>query len=131
LENSIIKELFTGIKKFSNLVDVTKDEYLFTESAPLDYIYFIENGEIGLRKFNGENEVEFMLQNKGDIVGVDVIFSDSESGYAAIAKQDSSLYKTSVEDFKKIISQQKATSIELMKYICALISKIETKNKIY
>jgi len=69
--------------------------------------------------------MEFMTQVTGDIVGVDILFKDSVCNYSAVAKKACKLYKTSIEDFQKILSNQKGTSLELIKYLCSLIKEVE------
>ncbi len=112
----------------SDIVSLKRDEYLFKETSPLEYIYLIENGEVGLIKSNGDNNIEFMQQKEGDIVGIDIMFSGGGCEYSAITKKESSFYKTPINEFKRILNHQKSTSLELAKYLCSLLDKMENKN---
>jgi len=94
----------------------------------LEFVYFIDDGEVALLKLNKEDdEIELMKQEEGDIVGVDILFKNSLCDYSAVAKKSCKLYKTSIEKFQQILSHQKATSMELMRYLCSLLNQLESK----
>lgn len=103
-------------------------DFLFVEDAPLEHVYLIEYGEITLAKLNDDTKIELMNQIEGDIVGVDILFKDGICNYSAIANKSSKLYKTSLSDFQGILSHQKATSLELVKYLCSLITEMEKRD---
>lgn len=94
----------------------------------MEFVYFIDDGEVALLKLNKEDdEIELMKQEEGDIVGVDILFKNSLCDYSAVAKKSCKLYKTSIEKFQQILSHQKATSMELMRYLCSLLNQLESK----
>ena len=121
-------DLIEEIKSSSKSFTLNKGDYLFTENTPLEYVYFIDDGEIILLKLNkDEDEIELMEQKEGDIVGVDILFKNAVCDYSAVAKKSCKLYKTSLEKFQEILSHQKATSMELIKYLCSLLNQLESK----
>jgi CRP-like cAMP-binding protein len=102
-------------------------DYLFVEDAALEHVYLVEYGEVTLAKLKDETKIELMIQVEGDIVGVDILFKDGVCNYSAIANKSCKLFKTSLADFQAILSHQKATSLELVKYLCSLISEMEKR----
>ena len=87
----------------------------------------IDSGEITLAKLNEGVKIELMNQVEGDIVGVDILFKDGIYSYSAIANKPSTLFKVSITNFQAILSHKKATSLELVKYLCSLISEMEKR----
>ncbi|MCO6498834.1 MAG: cyclic nucleotide-binding domain-containing protein [Vicingus serpentipes] len=128
LNKSILKDLIEEIKSSSRVFTIEKGDYLFTENSPLEFVYLIDEGEVALLKLNKNNDsIELMNQQGGDIVGVDILFKNSLCDYSAVAKKSCKLYRTSLEKFQHILSHQKETSMELMRYLCSLLNQLESK----
>jgi len=116
------------MKANSDVITLEIGDYLFVENAALENVYLIEYGEVNLVKIKFESKIELLTQVEGDIVGVDILFKDGVCNYSAIASKSCKLYKMSIADFQTILSKQKATSLELVKYLCSLIVEMEKKD---
>jgi len=124
------KELVDKVKNISKRISIYKQgDFLFKEGKNQDYIYLIEQGDVSLIKKGLTNSVEIVHQNDGDLVGIDFIFNNSESGYSAIANEKTLLHQVLIDDFKVFLKENNNLSLELIQYISSLIKQIENHSK--
>lgn len=127
--NTLSIDLYNKIKSIANkAVSFTQGDLLFKEGDFNEYVYLIEKGKVALVKENLKHKVELLNQNDGEIVGIDMIFNDNNCGYSALAIQPSIAYRILISDFKDFLTTNNSSSLELMKYLSSLITKIESKN---
>lgn len=126
--NVLSLELIDKIKLIAKKgVSFAQGDVLFKEGDHKEYIYLIETGEIALIKDKQQQKVEIMSQNEGDIVGIDLIFNDRDCEYSALVIQPSVVYRVLISDFVEFLANNSASSLELMKYLSSLITKLETR----
>lgn len=126
--NVLSLELIDKIKSIAKKgISFTQGEVLFKEGDHKEYIYLIEKGEVALIKDNQQQQIEILSQNEGDIVGVDLVFNDCDCEYSALVLQPSIVYKILISDFTDFLTTNNASSLELMKYLSSLITKLETR----
>lgn len=124
------QELVDKIKNISKHISTYKQgDFLFKEGENQSYIYLIEQGDVSLVKKGLTNSVEIVHQNDGDLVGVDFIFNNSESGYSAVVNEQTLLYQVLIDDFKVFLKENNNLSLELIQYISSLIKQIENYYK--
>lgn len=124
------KELVDKVKNISKRISTYKQgDFLFREGENQNYIYLIEQGDVSLIKKGLTNSVEFVHQNDGDLVGIDFIFNNSESGYSAVANEKTLLYQVLIDDFKVFLKENNNLSLELIQYLSSLIKQIENHSK--
>ncbi|MBI2281373.1 MAG: cyclic nucleotide-binding domain-containing protein [Bacteroidetes bacterium] len=114
----------------NNGISFTKGDILFREGDHKEFIYLIEKGMVSLVKDNNDisnKKIEIMNQNDGDIVGVDLVFNDNDCEYSALVTEPSVLYKVLIADFKELLSKNSDSSLELIKYLSSLDTKLEKK----
>lgn len=120
------KELVDKVKNISKRISTYKQgEFLFREGENQNYIYLIEQGDVSLIKKGLVNSVEIVHQNAGDLVGVDFIFNNTESGYSAVVNQKSLLHQVLIDDFKVFLKENNNLSLELIQYLSSIIKQIE------
>ncbi|MGE0561864.1 MAG: Crp/Fnr family transcriptional regulator [Flavobacteriales bacterium] len=123
-------DLINRIKSLANKgsgISFAQGDLLFKEGDHKEYIYLIEKGEVALIKDHQTQKIEIMSQNKGDIVGVDLIFNDKDCEYTALVLQPSIIYKVLISDFKDLLVNNSSSSLELIKYLSSLINKLESR----
>ena len=124
-------DLIERIKSIANSgTTFTQGDVLFKEGEHKEFIYLIEKGVVSLVKDNNERnnkKIEIMNQNDGDIVGVDLVFNDKDCEYSALVTEPSILYKVLIADFKELLSKNSDSSLELIKYLSSLVTKLEKK----
>lgn len=111
-------------------ISFAQGDVLFEEGEQKEFIYLIEKGVVSLIKDNNESgnkKVEIMNQNVGDIVGVDLVFNDKDCEYSALVTEPSIMYKVLISDFKDLLSKNSDSSLELIKYLSSLVTKLEKK----
>lgn len=111
-------------------ISFSQGDVLFKEGEHKEFIYLIEKGMVSLVKDNNEisnKKVEIMNQNDGDIVGVDLVFNDKDCEYSALVTEPSVMYKVLIADFKELLSKNSDSSLELIKYLSSLVTKLEKK----
>ena len=127
LSNDLIERIKSIAKSG---ISFTQGDVLFKEGEHKEFIYLIEKGMVSLVKDNNESnnkKVEIMNQNDGDIVGVDLVFNDKDCEYSALVTEPSILYKVLIADFKELLSKNSDSSLELIKYLSSLVTKLEKK----
>ena len=128
--NRLSKDLIEKIKEIAeNISTYKKGDFLFKEGENQEYIYLIEQGDVSLIKKGLTNSVEIVHQNGGDLVGIDFIFNNSESGYSAVVNEQTLLYQVLIDDFKLFLKENNNLSLELIQYISSLIKQIENHSK--
>ena len=124
------KELVDKVKNISKRISTYKQgDFLFREGENQNYIYLIEQGDVSLIKKGLTNSVEIVHQNGGDLVGIDFIFNNSESGYSAVVNEQTLLYQVLIDDFKVFLKENNNLSLELIQYLSSLIKQIENHSK--
>jgi len=124
------KELVDKVKHISKRISTYKQgDFLFREGENQNYIYLIEQGDVSLIKKGINNIVEIVHQNEGDLVGVDFIFNNTESGYSAVANEKTLLHQVLIDDFKVFLKENNNLSLELIQYLSSLIKQIENYSK--
>lgn len=111
-------------------ISFAQGDVLFEEGEQKEFIYLIEKGVVSLIKDNNESgnkKVEILNQNDGDIVGVDLVFNDKDCEYSALVTEPSIMYKILISDFKELLSKNSDSSLELIKYLSSLVTKLEKK----
>lgn len=128
---TLSNDLIERIKSIANsCISFTQGDVLFKEGEHKEFIYLIEKGMVSLVKDNNESnnkKIEIMNQNGGDIVGVDLVFNDKDCEYSALVTEPSILYKVLIADFKELLSKNSDSSLELIKYLSSLVTKLEKK----
>lgn len=128
---TLSNDLINRIKSMANNgISFTKGDILFREGDHKEFIYLIEKGMVSLVKDNNDisnKKIEIMNQNDGDIVGVDLVFNDNDCEYSALVTEPSVLYKVLIADFKELLSKNSDSSLELIKYLSSLVTKLEKK----
>lgn len=128
---TLSNDLIERIKSIANSGAIfSQGDVLFKEGEHKEFIYLIEKGVVSLVKDNNEinnKKVEIMNQNDGDIVGVDLVFNDKNCEYSALVTEPSVLYKVLIADFKELLSKNSDSSLELIKYLSSLVTKLEKK----
>lgn len=114
-----IKSISSGVFSFN------KNESIFKEGEKTDYIYFIENGSITLKKSKDSNDIAFLEIPQGQLLGIDCVYTDGQCNYSALASTSTHGVKILISDFLNLISEHKVASLELMKYLSSILNRIE------
>ncbi|MCC7331944.1 MAG: cyclic nucleotide-binding domain-containing protein [Flavobacteriales bacterium] len=126
--NTLSSDLINQIKSIAlNNSFINEGDLLFREGDKKEFVYLIEKGEVIIVKDHNQQKFEVINQHEGEIVGIDLIFNENECEYSAIASEPTKLYKVLISDFKNFLSRNNNTSIELLKYISALVNKMESQ----
>jgi len=124
--NSLSKELMGKIKSISSGVfSLNKNESIFNEGDHTDYIYFIENGDIVLKKNKDDSKISFLELLQGELIGIDCVYNDGYCNYSATATSTTEGVKILISDFKKLITEHKKASLELMRYLSSIVNSLE------
>lgn len=124
--NILSEELMDKIKSIAcGVFTAKKNELLFNEGDHTDYLYFIENGDVILKKEKNNQKIVFHELLDGDLIGIDCVYNDGLCNYSAKAKETTKGIKILTSDFLKLIAEHKQASLELMKYISSIVNKLE------
>lgn len=125
--NSLSKELMEKIKSIScGVFSINKNESIFNEGDHTDYIYFIENGDIVLKKNKDNHKISFLELLQGELIGIDCVYNDGYCNYSATAATNTKGTKILISDFKTLIAEHKKASLELMRYLSSIVNSLET-----
>ncbi len=125
--NNISTELMDKIKSIAcDVFTINKNEFLFKEGERTDYLYFIENGDVILKKEKNNQAIVFHELMSGELLGLDCVYNDGICNYTAKAKESTTGIKILITDFIKMIAEHQKSSLELMKYLSSLVNKLET-----
>jgi len=126
LNNGLSKELMEKIKSIScGVFSVDKNDSILKEGEQTDYIYFIEDGSITLKKKKNDTEITFMELPKGELLGIDCVYTDGLCNYSAFASSTTKGMKILISDFITLVSGHKKASLELMKYLSSILNQLE------
>lgn len=124
--NILSEELMDKIKSIAcDVFNLTKDESLFKEGEHTDYLYFIENGDVVLKKEKNNQKIIFHELFSGELIGIDCVYNNGLCNYSATAKESTRGIKILISDFLKLIAEHKKASLELMKYLSSIVNKLE------
>lgn len=124
--NGLSKELMEKIKSIScGVFSFKKNEPIFKEGELTKYIYFIENGNITLKKNKNENEIPFLELPQGELLGVDCVYTEGMCNYSAFSSSATNGVKILITDFLDLINEHKVASLELMRYLSSILNRIE------
>lgn len=126
--NNISTELMDKIKSIAcDVFTINKNEFLFKEGERTDYLYFIENGDVILKKQKNNQTITFHELMSGELLGLDCVYNDGFCNYTAKAKETTTGIKILISDFINMIAKHQKSSLELMKYLSSLVNKLETR----
>ncbi len=126
LNNGLSKELTEKIKSIScDVFSIDKNDPILKEGEQTDYIYFIEHGSITLKKKKDDADITFLELPKGELLGVDCVYTDGICNYSAIASSTTNGMKILISDFITLVRDHKKASLELMKYLSSILIRLE------
>ena len=138
MDKITIKEFYKSVdllsdledNEFSKLAEITlvkklkKDELLFSENNPRNYIYIIYVGEIELFKstpFGEEKRLSFFT--KYDFLGEGSLVDDSPHSTSARCLLDSIIFAIPKNDFLELLKNNVELTIKIFSHISRVISR--------
>ncbi|MCK5088210.1 MAG: aspartate ammonia-lyase, partial [Melioribacteraceae bacterium] len=138
MDNTTVKEFYKSVdllsdledNEFSKLAEITlvkklkKDELLFSENNPRNYIYIIYVGEIELFKstpFGEEKRLSFFT--KYDFLGEGSLVDDSPHSTSARCLLDSIIFAIPKNDFLELLKNNVELTIKIFSHISRVISR--------
>ena len=138
MDNTTVKEFYKSVDllsdleddEFSKLAEITlvkklkRDELLFSENNPRNYIYIIYVGEIELFKstpFGEEKRLSFFT--KYDFLGEGSLVDDSPHSTSARCLLDSTIFAIPKNDFLELLKNNVELTIKIFSHISRVISR--------
>ena len=126
LNSKLSQDLIEKIKSISSeIFTLNKNEPLFKEGDITKYIYFIEKGDVALKKAKDKNEIDFLHLSTNELIGIDSVYNEGYCNYSAFTSTTTSGVKILISDFLVLITEHKVASLELMKYLSSILNRIE------
>lgn len=126
LNSKLPQDLIEKIKSISSgFFSLNKNELLFKEGDTTKYIYFIEKGDVALKKIKDKSEIDFLHLSSNELIGIDSAYIEGYCNYSASTSTSTSGLKILISDFLDLITEHKIASLELMKYLSSILNRIE------
>jgi CRP-like cAMP-binding protein len=120
------QDLIEKIKSISSgFFNLNKNELLFKEGDITKYIYFIEKGDVALKKIKNKSEIDFLHLSNNELIGIDSVYIEGYCNYSAFTSTSTRGLKILITDFIELITEHKVASLELMKYLSSILNRIE------
>ncbi|MFA5515541.1 MAG: cyclic nucleotide-binding domain-containing protein [Desulfuromonadales bacterium] len=120
----LVEEDIGVLAPFITCRQVQKGEVLWREGDPCDYVAFIAQGRIDIEKeteFEGK-QVIVGVYGKGAIVGELCMLDQTPRSVTAVALEDSALLILSKENLERLIEENPALGVKLLKGMLLAVS---------
>ncbi len=99
-------------------------DVLYREGDPSDSVYFVEDGEVEVRRGVGKDEVVLAVLSKGQILGEMGVIRDCPRSASIVATTDVSLARIEGPDFMKAFGGQDSIGLKILRMVCDRLSAV-------